>query len=137
MSEIDQIPPDAAQGILEGDSEAVYLDVRSVPEFEKGHPEGAYNVPIAHASPTGMSPNPDFVAVVKKHFGPDTPLVVGCKSGGRSQQACQILSGQGYTNLSNVIGGFGGSPQSRGWAAMGLPVASTAEEGRDWESLKG
>ena len=25
-----------------------YVDVRSIPEFEQGHPEGAVNVPLLH-----------------------------------------------------------------------------------------
>jgi len=25
---------------------AKYLDVRSIPEFQQGHPEGAFNIPV-------------------------------------------------------------------------------------------
>ena len=34
-------------------------DLRSEPEFEKGHPAGALNVPISHRGPAGLVPNPD------------------------------------------------------------------------------
>jgi rhodanese-related sulfurtransferase len=75
-----------------------YLDVRSIPEFEQGHPAGAFNVPLLHLDPaTGqMRPNPDFLPVVRANFPPDAPMVIGCKMGGRSQQACEILASAGY-----------------------------------------
>src|SRR6266545_3971563 len=94
-------------------SGAKYLDVRSIPEFEAGHPEGAYNVPLLHLDPATqqMRPNPEFVSVVRATFSPKTPIVVGCKMGGRSAQACEILSTAGYRDVTNVLGGFGGAPQ--------------------------
>jgi rhodanese-related sulfurtransferase len=33
-------------------------------------------------------------------------LIIHCKSGGRSAQACMILEAAGYTNVSNVAGGM-------------------------------
>lgn len=55
-----------------------YLDVRTVEEFEEGHVPGAYNVPILFRNPaSGMTPNPEFVAVVKRHFGPEARIVFG------------------------------------------------------------
>ncbi len=116
-----------------------YLDVRSVPEFERAHPAGAYNVPLLHLDPrTGqMIPNRDFVAVVRANFPPEGPLLVGCQAGVRSFQACQLLAGAGYTNVTNVEGGFGGSPQGdAGWAQAGLPVETDAAEGRDYAALE-
>src|SRR5262249_27718360 len=99
---------------------ATYLDVRSIPEFEQGHPTGAFNVPLLHLDPaTGqMRPNTDFLAIVRANFPPDTAMVIGCKMGGRSQQACEILSTAGYYNVANVMGGFSGAPQMGqiGWA---------------------
>ena len=60
-----------------------YLDVRSIPEFEAGHPEGALNVPLLHAQGGRMVPNPDFQAVVPGQLRPRTSkLLVGCKMGG-------------------------------------------------------
>ena len=38
----------------------VFLDVRSVPEFEQGHPNGAYNIPLLHLASGGMQPNEGF-----------------------------------------------------------------------------
>jgi rhodanese-related sulfurtransferase len=120
-------------------SGARYLDVRSVPEFEHGHPEGAFNVPLLHADPQTrqMRPNPDFISVVRANFPPDTPLVIGCQMGGRSAKAAEMLSSAGYHDVANVLGGYGGAPQfgHAGWVQAGLPVATNAGPDRDYDTL--
>jgi rhodanese-related sulfurtransferase len=119
---------------------ARYLDVRSVPEFEQGHPEGAFNVPLLHADPATrqMQPNPEFLSVVRANFPTGTPIVVGCQMGGRSQQACEILANAGFEDVSNVLGGFGGAPQfgHAGWAQAQLPIEKTADAARSYDSLR-
>ena len=120
----------------------VYLDVRSIPEFEQGHPKGAYNIPLLHFSGGRMAPNQEFLEVVKKAFPTDARLAVGCKSGGRSAQAVSVLEQHGYANLVDVRGGFGGEFDRMGqcvvpgWGAAGLPVAATPEPGRTYQELK-
>src|SRR5690606_7904073 len=120
------ITPDDAHARMNGDPRHVYLDVRSIPEFEEGHAPGALNVPIFHLGDGGMEPNPEFLAVVKANVDPNTPLVVGCRMGGRSARACEVLAGAGYTALHNIDGGFGGRPDAphpsarKGWHASGL-----------------
>ena len=120
-------------------SGAVYLDVRSIPEFVQGHPAGAFNIPLLHVDPqTGqMRPNPEFLAVVKANFPEDAPMVIGCQVGGRSQQACEILSSAGFQDVANVLGGWGGAPQMghAGWVQSGLPVEQTADQARTYEAL--
>jgi rhodanese-related sulfurtransferase len=119
---------------------ARYLDVRSIPEFEQGHPEGAFNIPLLHFDPsTGqMRPNPEFLDVVRANFPPETAMVVGCKMGGRSQQACEILASAGFYDVTNVLGGWGGAPQLGhiGWVQAGLPVETTAEASRRYDTLQ-
>jgi rhodanese-related sulfurtransferase len=119
---------------------ATYLDVRSIPEFEQGHPEGAFNIPLLHLDPrTGqMRPNAEFLAVVKANFPQERPMVVGCKMGGRSQQACEILSGAGFKDVTNVQGGWGGAPQMghAGWVQAGLPVETSADPAREYDALQ-
>jgi len=118
---------------------ATYLDVRSIPEFEQGHPAGAFNVPLLHLDPqTGqMRPNPEFLNVVKANFPQDTTMVIGCKMGGRSQQACEVLSSAGYQDVTNVLGGWGGAPQMGhiGWLQAGLPVEKEADSARAYDTL--
>jgi hypothetical protein len=73
-----RITPEAALDLMEKQG-YVYVDVRSIPEFAQGHPEGAYNVPLQHLGPAGMTPNPDFMSVMQKAF-PRDALVLGCKA---------------------------------------------------------
>ena len=91
-----------------------YVDVRSAEEFAQGHPEGAVNVPILLQGPFGLAPNPKFLQVMQRLYGTETPLLLGCRSGGRSARACELLASQGYTKLANVEGGFLGGPGAPG-----------------------
>jgi len=127
---INQLEPKEAHQTLQANSDALYLDVRTEQEFAQGHPAGAINVPFVFIKGPGqMEPNPDFVAVVEKTIPKAKKLVVGCLSGGRSQRACEALEQQGYTDLTNVRGGFGGARDASGqvvapgWRDAGLPVS--------------
>lgn len=119
----------------------VYVDVRSVPEFEAGHPEGAYNVPILHMGPMGMSPNRDFVEVIQRNFPKNAKLVLGCRSGGRSLQAAHVLASVGFTDLvdqrAGFDGGIGPDGFEAGWLPKGLPVATGAPAEHSYEGLSG
>ena len=132
-----------AHELLAQDDGYVYVDVRSEPEFGNGHPAGAYNIPITHREPLGMVPNPDFLTVVQTHFERDTPLLLGCHSGVRSVRAAEALLASGFTNVSNVRGGYGGTRGidgqvvDRGWLEQGLPVDYGTPEERSYTALHG
>jgi len=126
-------PEEAAAKMEEG---YVYLDVRSVPEFETGHPKGAYNIPLMHAGPRGMSPNTKFMEEVVKAFPMDTKMVVGCKAGGRSMSAVGLLQMTGYKDLFDQRAGFDGNGSEPGWRQTALPQSTTAEPGRAYADLK-
>lgn len=136
------ITPAEAHALLSSDANAVYLDVRSEQEFAAGHPVGAKNVPIAFLSGGGMAGNPDFLKVVAANFGKSATLVVGCKMGGRSARACEILADAGYLDLKNVDGGFDGrggaaDPTVRGgWSGAGLPVSRAPAPGTSYAELR-
>jgi rhodanese-related sulfurtransferase len=118
-----------------------YLDVRSIPEFEQGHPEGATNVPLLHSQAGRMIPNPEFQQVIESNFGKDAKLVVGCKMSGRSAQAVAVLEAAGYTNVAHMRGGFSGERDmygrvsAPGWAESGLPVSTQAAVGASYAEL--
>ena len=137
---VKRISPEDARTLMDDEGYA-YLDVRSVPEFEAGHPKGAYNIPLAHLGPVGMSPNFDFLSVVQKIFPKDAKLVVGCKSGGRSLQAAMMLISAGYTDVIDQRCGWtggldaSGRPEA-GWGSKGLPSATQADTGRSYDELK-
>lgn len=135
--------PDQAASTLSEGTGALYLDVRSQREFAAGHPAGAINIPIAEPDASGqMVFNQEFLAVAEKALSKDAILLVGCLSGKRSENACGVLEGAGYTNLHNVVGGFGGvkDPTGRviqpGWSQLGLPVSTDNGEGVSYESLR-
>lgn len=131
-----RVSPEEAQQLMKQEG-YVYVDVRSVPEFESGHPEGAYNVPIVHAGPRGMTPNPDFLSVMETAFGKDAKVVVGCQMGGRSNRAAMLLESAGFTNVADQKAGFDGPhPGEPGWRKLGLPVSREAAPDRTWEALQ-
>jgi rhodanese-related sulfurtransferase len=136
-----RVSPEEARDLLEKEG-YVYVDVRSIPEFEGGHPEGAYNVPLQHVRGGGLVPNPDFMAVMEKSFPKEAKLVVGCKSGGRSRQAATLLLSAGYLNVVDQRAGFHGTIDAQGrpeagWAPKGLPVSREPAPGRAYDALKG
>src|SRR5262245_2389486 len=140
---IQQIDPSRAKEILDENPEALYVDVRSIPEFVRGHPIRAVNIPLLHfqEQTQQMTPNPDFAKVAEAVLPKEKTLVVGCMVGGRSQRACEALEQMGFQNLYNVQGGFGGgrNPETgepiAGWSQRGLPVSQENGEGVGYESL--
>ena len=126
-------PKEAKQLMDEG---WTYVDVRSEPEFEQGHPAGAVNLPLMHAGPAGMAPNPAFLEIAAKAFAKDQKLVVGCMAGGRSAKAVAALEQAGFTQLADQRAGYGGSKTEAGWAAEKLPVQTGKPAGRTWTDLQ-
>jgi rhodanese-related sulfurtransferase len=128
---IKQSPPTEAFETLKQNPDAVYLDVRTEREFAQGHAAGAINIPVVFIKGPGqMQVNPEFVEVVGKVLPKSRKLVVGCQAGGRSMRACEMLEEAGYTDLTNVAGGFGGQRDQSGslvvagWHESGLPVST-------------
>ncbi|HEY6417448.1 MAG TPA: rhodanese-like domain-containing protein [Candidatus Binataceae bacterium] len=129
-----QKPPEAHQTLTQN-PDAIYLDVRTENEFAAGHPSGAINIPVVFIKGPGqMEVNPDFVEVAGKVLPKYRKLVVGCMAGGRSQRACEMLEDAGYSDLTNVVGGFGGQRDQSGqvvvagWRDAGLPVSTELGE---------
>jgi len=115
------------------------LDVRSVREFEQGHPPGAINIPILDFVAGGtMAPNPDFTSVVQRTFSAQTPIAVLCRSGRRSLMAAEQLTAAGMADVVDIAGGFHGNPPGRepGWLELGLDHTLEAGPGETWASLK-
>jgi rhodanese-related sulfurtransferase len=140
MATIQRVSPADAKKLVH-DEGYVYLDVRSEPEYAAGHPVGAQNVPLMHAGPGGMAPNPDFLAVVQAVYPKDAKLVVGCKAGGRSIKAAEMMANAGYTGVIDQRAGFDGPRDAfgtlteQGWGPAGLPV-ETVTAGGSYVELK-
>jgi rhodanese-related sulfurtransferase len=131
-------PQEAAELLAQG---WMYVDVRTIPEFDAEHPRGAYSVPLMQQGPAGRTANADFLAVMEAAFGKSAQLVVGCASGGRSRRAAEMLAEAGFDQVADMRAGFAGETDSMGrlvapgWKAAGLPTASAAEAGRRYEDL--
>jgi len=138
-----EITPDRAKALLSEGSGHVYLDVRSAAEFEAGRPAGAWNIPLAEPNPaTGeWEFNRQFLSTVESRFTRDARLIVGCQSGGRSAQACEILQAAGFVSAVNMTGGFGGVPGpggrmiEPGWVTLGYPIEQGDAGERSFASL--
>ena len=141
---VDQVMPDEAARLVESEG-YVYIDVRSVPEFDQGHPAPAVNIPLLHADEQSgqMTPNPDFVQVIKANYPEDAKLVLGCRTGQRSDHAAQLLQSMGYQTVVNMRCGFSGEMTpfgqvvNPGWEEVGLPVSHDSGEGVSYASLAG
>ncbi|MDQ5886683.1 MAG: phage shock protein [Patescibacteria group bacterium] len=70
------------------------IDVREPHEYDRGHVDGAVNIPPAEL----MSG-----AEALKDIPKDTELVLYCLSGSRSNASMTFLRQLGYTNLVNGI----------------------------------
>ena len=137
-----EIRPEEAKRLMD-ESDYAYVDVRSEPEFLNGHPSGALNIPVLFPEALGMVPNPDFLTVVQANFDRQAPILLGCQMGSRSGRAAEILVAAGFTDVSNVLGGFGGARDDqgqvveKGWMELGLPVVYGEQEGRSYGELAG
>ncbi len=102
-----------ANGLASGN--AVLLDVRSIPEYVAGHPEGAINVPYPRIHETidpTLSADEKATLLVEAVLAAvpdkDTPILVLCKTGSRSIAASNLLADAGYTHVRNIWEGFEG-----------------------------
>jgi rhodanese-related sulfurtransferase len=137
------IDPEQAKNILDSDSSAIYIDVRTEQEFMNGHVPNSVNIPVVWPDPATrqMKPNPDFVKVVSAHYPKDKRIIVGCQAGGRSQFAADWLSQDGFQDVSNMQGGFGGARDrmgnvTPGWVQLGFPIESEVVADRSYTQLK-
>ena len=140
MANIKRVSPAEALSLMgEG---YTYLDVRTEAEYAAGHPKGAVNVPVMNAGPGGMQPNHAFLDVVQAIFPKDAKIVVGCKTGGRSMRAAEMMIGAGYTNVIDQRAGWEGprdpfgAVTEPGWSPAGLPAESATPGGSYGEMKK-
>ncbi|MBL8942781.1 MAG: rhodanese-like domain-containing protein [Myxococcales bacterium] len=117
------------------DTDAVFLDVRSVPEFEAGHAPGAYNIPLLESRGGGLVPNAKFADEVAAALPRDRTIVVACKAGGRSAKAAGVLVQLGFERVLDHGGGWSGNATDVGWARSGGPQTTADAEGRSHREL--
>lgn len=102
--EIKQVDVKAAAALVVTNPQLLFLDVRQPEEYAEGHAPGAV-----------LRPLPDLATWAAK-LDKRAPVMVMCRSGHRSMQAATQLVALGFTDVTNVQGGF------LAWTAAGLAV---------------
>jgi len=72
------------------------IDVRTPAEYDEVHVEGARNIPLDRLDPQ---------AIAAEHAGKSGPFYFVCKSGGRSQKACEKMIAAGINDVVSIDGG--------------------------------
>lgn len=85
---------------------AVVIDTRNQGEFNSGHISDAILIPLPDIK--------DNTEKLKKYEG--RPLLFYCKSGARSDEACKILSKEGFTQVFALGGGI------QSWQDANMPL---------------
>lgn len=80
---------------IEYDSSIVYLDARELNEFNTSKIEGAKWV--------GYD---DFNLIRVKNLDKSQPIIVYCSIGYRSEKVAEKLQADGFTNVTNMVGGI-------------------------------
>lgn len=91
---------------LAGDVDVVVIDVRNPSEVDNGAIPDAISIPL-----------PELLER-SRELSPTRPTVVYCAGGYRSSVAASLLRSLGFTDVSDLIGGFGA------WSAAGLGGAA-------------
>ena len=76
------------------ENKIVILDVRETEEFSSAHIPGAVLIPLGQ------------LAERCNELDADEEIYVICRSGGRSNQACHILTENGFSQVYNVVPGM-------------------------------
>src|SRR5215813_5614230 len=91
---IREIDPAEAEARL---NDATFLDVRELDEYEQGMIPGSVFIPRGHLESQAEN----------KLTDKDAPVIVYCAGGTRSAFAADTLQQLGYTDVVNMVGGFG------------------------------
>ncbi len=87
-------------------SDAIVVDVRDKKEFESGHVVDSINIPLVKLD--------QRITELNKHK--EKPLVVVCKVGHQSTDACKKLQQAGFPQVVRLAGGL------TEWKAQSLPL---------------
>jgi rhodanese-related sulfurtransferase len=90
------LDPQAFKKGFESEEGAVIIDVRTPAELAEGQIDGHIMINV-------MDPTfPQKIAALDK----TKPYYIYCRSGNRSGQVCNYMSGQGFEKLYNLSGGI-------------------------------
>lgn len=89
--------------------DALVLDVREDKEIADGIIINAKHLPLSRLK--------DSLSSIEQYK--DKPIIVYCRSGNRSMQACKTLSKAGFSKSFNLSGGY------TAWLSANLPVTKS------------
>jgi rhodanese-related sulfurtransferase len=101
----DSVDPVRATELINHE-DAVVVDVRPMADFNQGHIIGAINIPS-----NGFA---NQLKQLERHKA--KPIIVSCRSGAQSAQACAALRKAGFEKVHNLRGGI------LAWQSANLPV---------------
>ncbi len=91
---------------LDSGEKFYFIDCRELEEWEAGHIDGATFLPLSEFPQR-------YESVLTEK---DAKIVIQCRSGKRSMNACMFLLSKGYSDLNNLEGGI------LAWTEAGYPV---------------
>lgn len=91
---------------LDNKENFVFIDCREQEEWDEAHIEGATLIPLSTFQEK-------YEAVLTDK---NATIVVQCRSGKRSMNACMFLLSKGYSDLNNLEGGI------MAWHEAGFPI---------------
>jgi sulfur-carrier protein adenylyltransferase/sulfurtransferase len=97
---IPQLTATEVYALLGSASPPQLIDVREPWEYETAHIAGAALVPMG-SIPLAVRPGGALADVPR-----DTPMIIQCHHGGRSNQVAHFLASQGFTQVMNFDGGI-------------------------------
>lgn len=101
---VNEIESEALKQRLADDEDILLVDIRTPGEIAQGAIPNAIQMPM-HLIPLRLAELPK-----------DRDVVLYCRSGARSYQACAYLAQQGYDRALNLRGGI------IAWARHGFPI---------------
>jgi rhodanese-related sulfurtransferase len=103
---VNEIDSESLSQRLTEAEDVLLVDIRTPAEIAQGLIPDALQLPM-HLIPVRLSEIPK-----------DRDVVIYCRSGARSYQACAYLMQQGYSRVLNLRGGI------IAWARHGLPIVA-------------
>ena len=96
QTQMNELSSEAWAELQQQTPESVILDVRTEEEFESGYIKDALNFDIRGGA--------DFLASIEA-LDKSKAYFVYCRSGARSEQACQLMGQMGFEAVYNLEGG--------------------------------
>ncbi|SNS45147.1 Rhodanese-related sulfurtransferase [Anaerovirgula multivorans] len=86
--------PEEARDLIDSNANVIVLDVRNEKEFNKGHLENAFLLPLKELSTR------------REELSQENVYLVYCDNGKDSQRASKLLSESGYPRVYSLVGGY-------------------------------